>query len=77
MCFNDPADRRHVYGSVPELNAVTVDEAVNFYKNYYLPSNAVSETFLRVPRRRRWSPMKTHALPRSAKAWRIRPLTCR
>jgi predicted Zn-dependent peptidase len=41
MCFNDPADRRHVYGSVPELNAVTVDEAVNFYKNYYLPSNAV------------------------------------
>jgi serine/threonine protein kinase len=41
MCFSDPADRRRVWGSVEALNRVTVDEAVNFYKTYYVPSNAV------------------------------------
>ena len=41
MCFTDPADRRHVWGSDEELSNVTVEEASNFYKTYYMPSNAV------------------------------------
>jgi predicted Zn-dependent peptidase len=40
MCFTHPANRRHIWGQAEELNQVTVEEAANFYKTYYIPSNS-------------------------------------
>ena len=82
MCFSDPADRRHVWGSVEELNNVTVEEAANFYKTYYAPANAVlilagdfdpkkaraaiERQFGDIPSRPAPPALETHEAPRTA-----------
>jgi len=40
MCFNDAADQRHWFGSAMEVSGITADQAADFYKTYYTPSNA-------------------------------------